>query len=218
MSLGRGDIEAKGYSESDRSPSSSQQGPSSFSGRWDRNGSRDDHASHYPQTRGASGVSGGSAPQTEYTVGDEALFTTMPHRKAQSMSNQQLPRSAYGHSEPDMPDARRPFHRTPTGLSVKQMRQAEKYEVDLEGGLDITFNAEVNSHDPAGITVPYRLLVPRLQYEYDPAEDDLAQKAESGGAGGFKRLLSFRKKSGASRGAEAEDDAESDEDEEYPIR
>ncbi|KAI1205378.1 uncharacterized protein F4807DRAFT_453987 [Annulohypoxylon truncatum] len=64
---------------------------------------------------------------------------------------------------------RRPFHRTPTGLSAKklQKRGAARYEVDLQGGLDVCLNVEVNPKDPAGITVPYRLLVPRLWYEYE---------------------------------------------------
>ncbi|KAI1338283.1 hypothetical protein F5Y15DRAFT_416930 [Xylariaceae sp. FL0016] len=79
----------------------------------------------------------------------------------------------------------RPFHRTPTGLSVKKLRKkgAEHYGVDLEGGLDICLNVEVNAKDPAGITVPYRLLVPKLWYEYtgedgDPEADAVASDPE----------------------------------------
>lgn len=43
--------------------------------------------------------------------------------------------------------------------------------VDLEGGLAITLNLEISPHDPAGITAPYKLLVPALHYdgtEHDP--------------------------------------------------
>ena len=60
----------------------------------------------------------------------------------------------------------RPFHRTPTGLSQKAMKSGkevrEEDAIDLEGGLEITLNVEVNQRDPAGITAPYRLLVPAL--------------------------------------------------------
>ncbi len=37
--------------------------------------------------------------------------------------------------------------------------------INLEHGLDIVLNCEVNQKDPAGITVPYRLLIPALFYE-----------------------------------------------------
>jgi len=36
--------------------------------------------------------------------------------------------------------------------------------INLEQGLDIVLNCEVNQRDPAGITAPYRLLVPALRY------------------------------------------------------
>ena len=85
----------------------------------------------------------------------------------------------------------RPFYRTPTGLDAKTLRKrgaaakgkdAGDFEVDLEGGLDICLNVEVNPRDPAGITAPYRLLVPRLWYEDE--EEQLAElqaQAEGGG-------------------------------------
>ncbi|KAH7027648.1 uncharacterized protein B0I36DRAFT_364823 [Microdochium trichocladiopsis] len=62
----------------------------------------------------------------------------------------------------------KPFHRTPTGLSAKLIKKAggpARVAVDLEGGLEITLNVEVNPKDPAGITVPYRLIVPKLWSE-----------------------------------------------------
>lgn len=43
--------------------------------------------------------------------------------------------------------------------------------VNLEGGLAVTLNLELNPKDPSGITMPYKLLVPVLRYdgmEYDP--------------------------------------------------
>lgn len=60
------------------------------------------------------------------------------------------------------------FHRTPTGLSEKAIRKGKGYEVNLEHGLEIRLNVEVNQKDPAGITAPYRLLVPALWYEDAP--------------------------------------------------
>jgi hypothetical protein len=43
--------------------------------------------------------------------------------------------------------------------------------VNLEGGLAVTLNLELNPKDPSGITVPYKLLIPALWFEgteYDP--------------------------------------------------
>jgi hypothetical protein len=70
------------------------------------------------------------------------------------------------------------FQRRPTNLSEKAARKGvvpgldkEGNEVEvnehinLEGGLDIIINCEVNQNDPAGITTPYRLLVPALWYD-----------------------------------------------------
>ncbi|KAI2630388.1 hypothetical protein GGS26DRAFT_591690 [Hypomontagnella submonticulosa] len=112
----------------------------------------------------------------EFEVGDDSYFTARPPRRAftQPASNEYA-----GQYSPDSEDAAsapptRPFHRTPTGLTDKQIKQggAERYQVDLEGGLDVCLNVEINPKDPAGITVPYRLLVPRLWYEYDGEESE----------------------------------------------
>lgn len=69
-----------------------------------------------------------------------------------------------------------PFHRRTTDLSAKASKKAAPTAdgetfVNLEGGLDITLNCEVNPQDPAGITTPYKLLVPALWFEgngFDP--------------------------------------------------
>lgn len=73
------------------------------------------------------------------------------------------------------------FHRRPTSLSIKEARKAagkggadgtldgqEAGHINLEGGLDISLMMEMDQHDPSGITVPYRLLVPALWYEGAP--------------------------------------------------
>lgn len=70
------------------------------------------------------------------------------------------------------------FHRRPTNLSEKAAKKGNVMAIDkegnefdindhvnLEGGLDIVLNCEVNQRDPAGITTPYRLLVPALWYD-----------------------------------------------------
>ncbi|KAL8672137.1 MAG: hypothetical protein Q9168_003381 [Polycauliona sp. 1 TL-2023] len=64
------------------------------------------------------------------------------------------------------------FHRRPTNMSVKAVlkggagtideEEKEGGHINLERGLDICINCEVNQKDPAGITTPYRLLVPAL--------------------------------------------------------
>ncbi|KAH6638369.1 hypothetical protein C7974DRAFT_308441 [Boeremia exigua] len=57
------------------------------------------------------------------------------------------------------------FRRRPSVLTKKGLQQKQKGDfINLEGGLDISLNMEVSQHDPAGITVPYRLLVPTLNY------------------------------------------------------
>jgi hypothetical protein len=87
----------------------------------------------------------------------------------------------------------KPFHRTPTGLSTKQRKHADDLAVDLEGGLDISLNVEVNPKDPAGITVPYRILVPRLFHDEEDEKRHNAVLASEQPTG-FKRFLSLRGK------------------------
>ena len=98
------------------------------------------------------------------------------------------------------PDGRRPrplrpgFHRRPTNLSEKAARKgnvpavdAEGNEIDvnghvnLDGGLDIVLNCEIDQRDPSGITEPYRLLVPTLWY------DGSSDREKLDGAGGLSR-------------------------------
>ncbi|KAF9699682.1 hypothetical protein EKO04_002598 [Ascochyta lentis] len=77
-------------------------------------------------------------------------------------STQSLPPGAR-----DDPSLERPsnFRRRPSVLTKKGLQQKQKGDfIDLEGGLDICLNMEVSQHDPAGITTPYRLLVPALSY------------------------------------------------------
>ncbi|PGG97623.1 hypothetical protein AJ79_09133 [Helicocarpus griseus UAMH5409] len=64
------------------------------------------------------------------------------------------------------------FLRRRTDLSSKEIKRESKAGslvlqnfINLEGGLDITLNCETNPRDPAGITNPYRILVPALWFE-----------------------------------------------------
>jgi len=71
------------------------------------------------------------------------------------------------------------FHRRPTITSERHVSMRESdigdpdsviasddpFAIDLEGGLDISLNFEINAEDPAGKTIPYRLLVPSLFYQ-----------------------------------------------------
>ncbi|KAF7548157.1 hypothetical protein G7Z17_g7239 [Cylindrodendrum hubeiense] len=170
-----------------------------------------------PRRQRGSGLRGGAA-YDEYTVGDDSHFMAHPPRRAQTMGSQGMGGPKVDIDEPP----RRPFHRTPTGLSTKQKRQGEKYEVDLEGGLDICLNVEVNPKDPAGITVPYRLLVPKLLYEYSPEADDIpvvqVEPPAPAEPSGFKRLLSFRKKPEKVQQPRNEEEYDSEEDEEEYYR
>ena len=77
------------------------------------------------------------------------------------------------------------FRRRPTNMSIKAIRKGGAADDDNEGhislehGLDIVINCEVSQKDPAGITVPYRLLIPALKYEgvADANEDPYRKKS-----------------------------------------
>ncbi|KAL1603850.1 hypothetical protein SLS60_005442 [Paraconiothyrium brasiliense] len=63
----------------------------------------------------------------------------------------------------DSPGGPPNFYRRPSVLGKKGVRRGGE-PINLAGGLDICLNLEVSQHDPAGITTPYRLLVPALDY------------------------------------------------------
>jgi hypothetical protein len=81
------------------------------------------------------------------------------------------------------------FHRRP---SVRNKKSAKKHGdyINLEGGLHVSLNVEVSQHDPSGITTPYTLLIPALDYvEPEPgAVEEEPQKSRGiFGAFGGKR-------------------------------
>ncbi|EXJ88417.1 hypothetical protein A1O1_05347 [Capronia coronata CBS 617.96] len=122
-------------------------------------------ASHDGTTRpGSDSYQNRNASGSRQSSGD---FQVHPNRHA----------SSFDHPSSGAP-VRPGMLRRPTNLSEKAARKgnvpaidAEGNEFDvndrvnLEGGLDIVLNVEVNQKDPSGITVPYRLLVPALWYD-----------------------------------------------------
>ena len=160
-----------------------------INGQWGYE-SDDGQESFTPPPRGEMRLRGGALPDDEFSEDDDSYFVARPPRRAQTLGNPPRPSNDGVYDDPRI----KPFHRTPTGLSVKQMRNAQQHEVDVEGGLDICLNVEVNAKDPTGITVPYRMLVPRLHYDYDPAEDEMDVAEKTQAPTGFKRFLSLRKR------------------------
>ena len=75
------------------------------------------------------------------------------------------------------------------------------YEINLEGGLDICLNMEVSPKDPAGITTPYRLLVPALWYDEEEEEEEYLNQ-EKVHLGGLKRLSSVMRGKRLDKGKE----------------
>ncbi|KAG6010015.1 hypothetical protein E4U21_000456 [Claviceps maximensis] len=204
LSLGSVESKKKGILKFGKHGATAKPDDGGINGQWgeDSEDGEDDYfaARHQQYGMSSPGLRGGGTYDSynEYSVDDEAQFTARPPQRASTRTRQ--PARLDGTDAETDPILRpRPFHRMPTGLSVKQMRKDDEFQVDLEGGLDICLNVEVNAKDPTGITVSYRLLVPRLHYEYNPAEDELQQPVQSKEQQptGLKRFLSFRKKSEA---------------------
>ncbi|KAI2638385.1 hypothetical protein GGS21DRAFT_436363 [Xylaria nigripes] len=128
------------------------------------------------------GLRGGAG--SEYEIGDEARFTSRPPRRAytQPISVGNSPHQGFAGEGGAWPNLDRPLHRTPTDIDAKKLAKhgIQHYEVNTEGGLDICLNVEVNPKDPAGITVPYRLFVPRLWYDYEAEELKQGEGTEAG--------------------------------------
>ncbi|KAF5871611.1 uncharacterized protein Bfra_008634 [Botrytis fragariae] len=130
----------------------------------------EDDLSYNPNLDGSATMRGGA--------GDEYYAFENEAPRATSYSEKQAATSVAG-SQPQEPVFQRnKFHRTPTGLSEKQIRKGNYQDINLEGGLDICLNVEVNQKDPAGITMPYRLLVPALWYEDDMGDEAAKRKRE----------------------------------------
>ena len=75
------------------------------------------------------------------------------------------------------------FHRHPTNMSEKAATKGGANDndglINLEHGLDVVLNCEVNQKDPAGHTVPYRLIIPALYYEGHGDENTVSYRKKS---------------------------------------
>ena len=84
------------------------------------------------------------------------------------------------------------FHRMPTNFSEKAVLKGDPTSrgghINLENGLDIVLNCEINQRDPAGATTPYRLLVPALYYQGPADVNTLPFRRRSV----IQRISSFR--------------------------
>ena len=111
-------------------------------------------------------------------------------RKASFDSQDQGRRAASLDQLPSGTPVRPGILRRPTNLSEKAAKKGNVLAIDaegnefdvndhvnLDGGLDIHLNVEVNQKDPAGITTPYRLLVPALWYDGSSDREKLESAA-----------------------------------------
>jgi hypothetical protein len=153
------------------------------------------------------------------SIGREAGVSARRASVDASLSRPNESADSYFPSNPQEP---RPgqFHRRPTNLSLKAAKKAAKQGddgagalVDLEGGLAITLNLEISPHDPAGITVPYKLLVPALRYdgtEYDPEPTPVVK-----GWRKWLRMPRRKKNEEDPHGTEFEDEEDADDYEDH---
>ncbi|KAK3983941.1 hypothetical protein QBC44DRAFT_302245 [Cladorrhinum sp. PSN332] len=181
---------------------------------------------------GGSGLRGGlggdyypPSSNSEYAQGDESYFSVKtPAQQRElnppprSMSMVLTPSGAPRYSQ-DIGGNRpsvdsftpKPFVRASTGLSFKQLRRRgttpQELAVNPEGGLEVTFNVEISPRDPGGSTVPYRLVVPKLWYEYEGEDVAAEQQQQHGGgsSGVMQNQSELEAQLGASEGEEDDD-------------
>lgn len=141
--------------------------------------------------------------QTVQSPTDDGYFSMSNRPALQEVNSNGNPSSLLRRSSAP---ATRPgnFHRRPTSMSKKGLRKGGNDEIhghiNLQYGLDIIINCEVSQRDPAGITVPYRLLVPTLWYQGVGDQNDTPFRKKSW----IRRLgsinKSVRKKSDLAKG------------------
>jgi len=203
LSLGRGEGRLGGLfrrTNSSGGPRSPDDG--GINGHW---GDTDDDEDDYdeddltpppprPPKIGLRGGAGSPGGHDEYEEGDESYFSVRVPKRAQTLGAAERRPSqdaaAGARGEEFIP---RPLYRAPTGLSVKQLKRGRDLEVNPEGGLEVCLNVEVNQRDPTGITVPYRLLVPRLWYEDDDDDQSAVRPQATQEPQGIKRWFSLKR-------------------------
>ncbi|KAL2808349.1 hypothetical protein BJX63DRAFT_436177 [Aspergillus granulosus] len=142
-------------------------------------------------------------------------LTRAPPARRMSMDGPFPPAGTDGSYFPPAADFRPgPFLRRPTNPSQKATKRGDDGAgtfVNLEGGLDVTLNLELNPKDPSGITTPYKLLIPALWFEgteYDPPAAPVTK--------GWRKWLPMRRNA-SSKPSLSADRAEDDySDEEQP--
>ena len=146
-------------------------------------------------------ASAGNLPETQDGYFAPQSASSAPQRASFDLQSRTQPKNVYAFDAPpnrrgSMDQSARPIHpgtfqRRPTSHSEKAARKrysagteldmdgnARDDYINLEGGLDITFNCEVSQKDPAGITTPYRLLVPALFYDGSSDREKLDYRGE----------------------------------------
>ncbi|KAL4933848.1 uncharacterized protein BDV17DRAFT_68729 [Aspergillus undulatus] len=108
-----------------------------------------------------------------------------------------------------------PFLRRPTNLSLKAGKKASKRGddgagtyVNLEGGLAVTLNLELNPKDPSGITTSYKLLIPALWFEGTEDEPPAMPVAK-----GWRKWLGVRRNASSKPSLDEDRDGDDDRDE-----
>ena len=129
-----------------------------------------------------------SAPESPQDDGYFTRQAELPKRAATITGDRGL-----RHSSAPLP---RPggFHRRPTNMSEIAVTKGDVDEnanlINLEYGLDIVLNCEINQKDPSGHTYPYRLIIPALYYEGQGDENTIPFRRKSL----IRRLGSIRSK------------------------
>ncbi len=133
------------------------------------------------------GMRGGLGPQHqpgdargygngEFDQGDERYFSAIrpppvPPKPTGAVNSNHNTVVQQHDNDPDADFVPGPFHRAPTTLTTRQRKAGQdEYAVDLRGAIEVTLNVEISPRDPGGSTVPYRLVVPKLWYEYEGEE------------------------------------------------
>ncbi|KAK3942106.1 hypothetical protein QBC46DRAFT_448001 [Diplogelasinospora grovesii] len=142
---------------------------------------------------GGAGPGRGGSSSAASRSGPLGMSRAAPSSQGDMAPEQHLASPHSGSQQPPRPSGFG-FHRTPTGLTSKQLKHANELAVNLEGGLEVCLNVEISPKDPGGSTVPYRLVVPRLWYEDEGSEElEQQQQQPEKQTGGIRRFISLKR-------------------------